>query len=321
YPLKWKIIDSCPLCGSKKITSIFKKFGMNYSKCRNCQFVFLNPSPTNEMFSDFYNSQYYNSVREFIEIPRALSSQTHSSVSVGFDEYRALFESVTEYVQKGYWLDIGGGIGAFLSMVANATNSFRLCLNETNSKSAEFARGHFGFEVVESDLDNNPQMKETFDVLSLISVVEHIPLPLDFLKKALRTLKNGGVLVLNTPRFSRFNRLFSKESSYNVIPPYHVSLFDENNLCLIEKLGLKLQKFWFSGQNAFSFLDLLHISEMCDVKIPEKGDEEIEVLSDIKLGLMQKTAYKMLSTIDKIMKNTIRKVDGTDMMNFVFVKK
>lgn len=322
YPKNWRYAKFCPVCGKMNIVFFFQKFGMSYNKCKKCNFVFLNPYPAQEMIFDLYNSQYYNSVREYIEIPRALMSKLSSSISVEINDYSSIYDVVSDIINRGKWLDVGGGIGSFLNLVSQKTDNFELYIIETNERSAEFAQKHFGVKVIKSDICalENEGMK--FDVLSLLSVIEHISEPLEFLEKCVKIINPGGLLVVNTPRYSSLNRLISKESSYNVIPPYHVSLFNEKNLVkyLINRTELKLNRIWCSGHNAFSLIDLLHLSEYCDVKIPEKGDENIVVLSELTLKPMKRYVYGILRRFDGILEKAIELFDGRNMLNAVFKK-
>ncbi|MBN1619657.1 class I SAM-dependent methyltransferase [candidate division WOR-3 bacterium] len=274
------------------------------------------------MFYDIYNSRYYNSVREFIEIPKVLMSKPHASVSVCNDDYLAINDSVSKILSGGNWLDVGGGIGSFLYYIRNHNEGFKLYLSESNERSAEFAERQFGIEVLKPDIFDENKTGLRFNVLSLLSVIEHISEPIDFLEKCVRIIQPRGLMVINTPRYSLLNRLLSKEASYNVIPPYHVSLFNEKNLVrpLVERFGLKLKNIWFSGQNAFSFIDIMHLSEFCDVKIPEKNDENLMTLCELNLRPQKRLVYGILRRLDKNFEKIIKVTDGKNMINAVFEK-
>ena len=81
YPDQWPSHVVCPCCGMNALKPFFKKFGFNHSKCWNCDFVFLNPYPSDETLAKMYSGPYYTRVREFFERPNVLAAREGSPFS------------------------------------------------------------------------------------------------------------------------------------------------------------------------------------------------------------------------------------------------
>ncbi len=148
--------------------------------------------------------------------------------------------------------------------------SWSVTLNEFNPRSCELAREIYGLDVVSNDAGELRKMDRRFDVISAISVVEHITTPLPFLRSYAGLLKKGGMLAIVVPQFTHLNAAVSKAASPNVTPPFHVSLFQRRNLrMLLDRAGcLENVEITEFGAPAFSLLHHYDVAEYWDISIP-----------------------------------------------------
>jgi len=170
----------------------------------------------------------------------------------------------------GDWLDVGGGLGTVADLVRKRCPGWRVTLNEYNPRSCELAREIYGLRVVSNDARQLYEAGRRFDVISAVSVVEHITDPFPFLRSYAQLLKSHGTMVIIIPQFTALNAMISKAASPTVTPPFHVSLFRESNLDLILfRVGLfrEVQISQF-GPPAFSLLHHYDTSEYWDISIP-----------------------------------------------------
>ena len=65
--------------------------------------------------------------------------------------------------------------------------------------SAGLAQKKFGERVYNGTLENAGFADETFDLVALSDLLEHVPSPLSFLKEVWRILKPGGMVMIVTP--------------------------------------------------------------------------------------------------------------------------
>ncbi len=96
------------------------------------------------------------------------------------------------------WVDLGGGAGEFSALVTERGYEATLVDGDPRNIGNVASRGIRG---VLADL--NGPLEElgdaSFDGVSLIEVVEHIPLAEHLMSEACRVLKPGGLLLLSTP--------------------------------------------------------------------------------------------------------------------------
>ncbi|MBE0597990.1 MAG: class I SAM-dependent methyltransferase [Desulfuromonadales bacterium] len=97
-------------------------------------------------------------------------------------------------------LDVGAGVGQFLSLLASQGASiFGI---EPSRVRREFARLHFGLDL-SGTLIEHPQWQQHhagfFDLITLWDVIEHVNFPVATLEAAYGLLKPGGLLFIDTP--------------------------------------------------------------------------------------------------------------------------
>jgi SAM-dependent methyltransferase len=126
---------------------------------------------------------------------------------------------------------------------------------EPATEFASFARQYSGAEVVEARLEDRPFERESFDVVTLGAVLEHVFDPVELLTEIHRVLRPGGVLWLDVPNeagvFYRlgnvYQRLRGRDWVVNLsptFPPYHVFGFTPRALrVLADRTGFDLIKF------------------------------------------------------------------------------
>ena len=94
-------------------------------------------------------------------------------------------------------LDIGTGTGAFLNQMKT---HFKTTGVELGSSAREYARS-IGFEVFEAPVGKLPFPAESYDVVTIIDVLEHLPDPTAAMSEIHRVLKIGGLLYIKVPNY------------------------------------------------------------------------------------------------------------------------
>ncbi len=320
-PDNWTLVHICPICGSQRIEDFFYKHEMNYSCCKECKFIFMNPLPKNELLTKAYNGEYYTGIRRYVEIYKALNGEKNASESNPDTLFQTIIDEVHAVKSQGSWLDVGGGIGYFLSLVGKTSQHYQLYLNESNDESSNFAKSHFGLNVLSGDVDELLDSSAKYDIISFISVIEHISDPKLFLMKYANILNSDGVIVISIPQFSFLNRLLSKDGSYNAIPPYHVSLFSIDSLMLmIKDLDLIIEKQWYSTQPAFYFTDIVKTYKNFDVAIPDSDNMKQTVVLTKRFSVLKRIAAALAQRFDRVLCRMLVKYDGGQFVNLILKK-
>jgi SAM-dependent methyltransferase len=98
-----------------------------------------------------------------------------------------------------------------------------------------------GRNVFLESLESQPH--ESFDVVVLFQVLEHVPDPRAMLMHSAQCLRPGGRLVVSVPSMAGFMGFaMNQELNY---PPHHLTWWDANALTrLLEHTGLQVSTFW-----------------------------------------------------------------------------
>ena len=123
-------------------------------------------------------------------------------------------------------LDVGCGLGQFVEV---ANNSGWIAEGLELSKGAvDFARRQ-GLAVQELDFLSEAIKPNSYDMVTLFEVIEHVPNPAEFLYRAGEVVRPGGLVYLTTPNFASLDRfLFGKD--WKIIHPEHLTYFTPRTL-------------------------------------------------------------------------------------------
>lgn len=269
YPHAWPRHETCPACGQGPLVPAFEKYGFSHARCGTCGFVCVDPYPTDAVMGELYGGAFYTNTREYFERPRVARGDANP-YSAPRDVLEAVVNRSTQGKAHGEWLDVGGGIGVFAQLIKTLKPRWKVWLNEANPHSVAIARELYDLDIVTDDPQAMLEAGLSFDVISSVAVLEHIPNPLEFLSAYARLLKPGGWLISVLPHFSPLNGGVSKGASPNAVPPYHVSLFNEVALrqLLARVPGLETVAIEQAGPAAFELNQHVDFGDHWDVTIP-----------------------------------------------------
>jgi len=88
------------------------------------------------------------------------------------------------------------------------------------------AKRNYSLDIFHGTLHDARFADETFDVVAMFHVIEHLPDPRSVLREARRILKRNGVLIAEVPHPTGFDARMSKELLESIMDyPHHVQLF------------------------------------------------------------------------------------------------
>ncbi|MDN5746010.1 MAG: class I SAM-dependent methyltransferase [Nocardioidaceae bacterium] len=183
----------CPACGAARprLGPTSRQTGSVVAACTRCGCHWLtNPSPADQI------AEHYESDREaYAAWADAKRQGTLESA------YVAALDRLEELIRSpGRTLfDVGAGAGEFLD-VARA-RGFEPQGNELSPGAAEMTKERTGIDLYLGDL-SVVEGSDLFDAVTMWCVLAHVHEPDDLLEHAFRLLKPGGVLYLQTPRWS-----------------------------------------------------------------------------------------------------------------------
>ncbi len=240
----------CPIC--KKHSNLIESSGRDFDcnttgdqifkflRCLNCDILFLSPRPEESSLPIIYSkSEYYSysftEKMNFI-VSYAKFKRDHDKVSI------ALSLLASKNPKNMRILDIGSGDGSFLSVfLSNGVLGKNLYGVELNLEACEHLMRR-GFNPIHGQIEKITLPSANFDCITLIQVIEHVANPLEVLKKLHESLALDGILVLETPNFSSWDRPFFRKSTWGGYHfPRHWTLWNKKSITkTLEIAGYKV---------------------------------------------------------------------------------
>lgn len=235
-----KTAAECPICGSVEFKPymvcndhLVSNEEFTIQECTACKFRLTNPRPDDKSIGSYYKSENYVS---------------HNDESSGFvnSVYRLVrnytLGSKSRLIKKlnggeGRLLDVGCGTGSFLERCKS--DGWRITGVETDATVRAFAQEKLGIQI-QSDV-SEIRSNESFDVITLWHVLEHIPDLNDAVRRLSMLLSPNGTLLVAVPNSNSYDAKYFRENwaAYDV--PRHLYHFTPSTIeKLFKKYGLQL---------------------------------------------------------------------------------
>ncbi len=221
----------CKLCGTPGRLWAKGK-GFNVLRCPGCGLLWVDRVNTEP--GDYWAEEIY------LEVEKELEAR-----------FRRILSRVLRITGRpGRALEVGSSIGTFLKVAGEMGFEAEGC--DISPRAVEFSRKR-GLKVRLGTLDGAYREGE-FDYVFAFNLVEHLPEPSLFFKNAIRVLKKGGFLVIETPIqdslfhiSSRFFYILSggRLKFLGLSPDDHLLRFSRKTFRKIEEIfGLRLLRLW-----------------------------------------------------------------------------
>jgi 2-polyprenyl-3-methyl-5-hydroxy-6-metoxy-1,4-benzoquinol methylase len=182
----------CPLCAAPpdEHARLFVKRGFTFVRCRSCALVFSNPQVDESLVLEEYRAGVSNDL--WVDV---LTSERQLELDRA--KFGRILDELEPFRGGGRLLDIGCSIGLFLHLAVGGGWHGRGI--EFGERALAYARGEFGLDVTDTPLADAGFEPESFDVVTVLSVLEHTTNPRGFLRDVGRVLRRGGALYLVVP--------------------------------------------------------------------------------------------------------------------------
>ncbi len=228
---------TCNLCGSSRHDHLFAKRGYDLVRCKDCDLAYVANPPDAKGITAIYtaSSSYHDRLLDN-------SSSEFARQSAIAQQHIAILRQFRPELAGLKVLDIGCSSGIFLD--AARTAGMIPSGAELSPETSAYASNEFGLEVHHGDWRGAGYADESFDVVTLFDVIEHLPDPATELAAIRRLLKPGGLLLQSTPDidglFPRASYSLAKVLNYwpHPEPPHHLFQFSHATLsAMTQKAG------------------------------------------------------------------------------------
>lgn len=227
----------CPLCHADDVApSLYTRRGFELARCRACGVAFVTEQPDPADLAERYSFAVGFHVG-FRDDEREIANR--------FAIARRQYEMLSRHCATGRCLDVGASAGFFVKTAADrGWDAHGVELSEDTSR---LARERYGVDVLNARLEDVSFPPESFDAITLWDVIEHLPDPLDTVRRIASLLRPHGVLGILTPNldglFARGSYRIGRRLGHwpAVDPPGHLFQFSLAGLkSLLEREGFEI---------------------------------------------------------------------------------
>lgn len=227
-------MDICPICKNSESIELYTKNNYNVIKCIHCSYVYINPRPDLDFLSTFYNDCYTGKCYD-IDTYNTYYTLIYSYI----ERAKHDIEFIKKYKKTGTLLDIGCGLGHFLSVAKD--NGFICTGTEISNESIKYAEQKYNLNIKEGDITNINFNEDKFDIITIFDVLEHVINPDTIIKKIYNIVNSDGYVFISVPNVDCLQSKLKGKNWTQMIPPNHLNFFNTKTLTkLLENNGFKI---------------------------------------------------------------------------------
>lgn len=234
-------IKPCPVCGSAESKFLFDKesdgrgiYKISLNRCTFCDCVYLSK------YKESYDDDLYAYYQKYqgLEKKELYDPLTRKS-------YKKVLQLITSYSDGISILDVGCGKGDFVD--AALDQGFKVDGIELAQPAVDIAQ-RFDLPVAKLDFFSNQIQERSRDVVTMFEVIEHLPDPTAFFRRAEMVVRPGGLIYMTTPNFNSLDRRVLG-SKWDVIHREHLIYFTPATLSRAIRNTTGLQVLYLETRN------------------------------------------------------------------------
>ena len=181
-------------------------------RCDQCSFAFKAPTIPTERLMACY--------------AQAKADHWGHQVDTHYRRYDTLKATIEAHCSGGRILDVGCFTGTLLNYMGNGWDCFGV---EPSALAADVATAR-GIQIIGDTIEDIPSSIELFDVIVSIDVLEHLPDPLDHVRKIASLLKPGGIFMAMTGDTGTWPWRLIGSRYWYVSLPEHISFYNQKSM-------------------------------------------------------------------------------------------
>lgn len=283
----------CPICSSTDSKWDLRKSGYDIYKCHHCNHFFVFPLPPAEQLEFLYSSRsgYHTELG---------SDYLNEGYFNKFFNHQ--IKKIQQHIPSGFLLDIGCSNGEFLELAKNY--GYEIQGVEPNDTTSTIALNN-GIPVFEGTLQQAHFPSNNFDIIHLGDIIEHVTDAHNLLTEVHRTLKPGGIILINTPNHDAF---FPKATYFlykkfgipwsHPTPPHHLNQFSPTSIShLLSQMNFSVKEIYYLSCSLKYEISATHVTTDLKAAITNKSYSALPRLlfNTLAVGI----CYPVIWVIDK----------------------
>lgn len=244
-----KVYINCPICAAKENSELYTIDSWKIVGCQRCKFVYVNPRLETKELLNLYNSNYFNNTefgyKHYTEDKELRKKNFRKWINDALPYLRS--------IENNAALDIGCATGYCLEIFKEKNwTPYGIDLDTQIANDLTQKGYHvYNTPLVETDFKN------TFSIITLFDVAEHLTDLHENFKKLHSILDKDGIVVMITPNYNSFQRKIFGKKWFQFKPIEHINYFTLDTIAqLVEPLGFKIILHKNAGQFCdYSFLE------------------------------------------------------------------
>ena len=280
------MVEKCLCCNSNERKFIGVKDNFKIAICNGCQTLYAVGGEQLTVAEEFNYDDYYSEIS--LNVP-AFVRQRLTEIVRGFEKFR----------QTNKFLDVGCGAGTI--MTTAKSENWQVEGTEVSAPAVEYVRKN-GFSVFHGDLLDADFAPNSYDVITAVEVLEHVPDPRKMLIKINELLRPGGLFWATTPHGHGLSaRVLGKDWTC-VSPPEHLHLFSvEGVKILLKDAGFNNLKIYTHGTNPAEIYNAFKPQKSVDANQPNNQFDRVQTCYQLNEALTssswRKTVKSSLNSI------------------------
>ncbi len=238
----------CGLCGSLDYSELFYGTDVDFPqkkwrivKCTKCGLVRTDPYPTNSLY-------FQRNLYDFFHCPKKIDvdrkkNNLSSRIQDHFQQklarshqkiYPERLELLKRYTVHRDIFEVGFGDGKFLALLRD--KGWMVSGLELSKNAYLKAKEKYQLDLDWGTIEEKKYRKESFNLVTMHMVLEHVHKPVHLLKSLHRLLKKRGILIIQVPNFASLQSKIFRDKWYPLRLPHHIYHYTPRTL---ERLLMK----------------------------------------------------------------------------------
>ena len=235
----------CPVCLSMKTKPCFGWQDYPLDRCMRCSHLFVAKSIPDTELGAAYGQDYY------VATGPDGNGPTYDNYMSNYDRrllgFRRWYRDAAKLTgPPGRSLDYGCAIG--VAVKAAEESGWKAIGYERSRWAVEFGRKTLEANLIHGDGTTDPFGPESFDLVTMFDVVEHLQEPRLIIGRARQWLPVGGWIAITTVNSSSLGARLAGKSWRHIAPPFHLQYFNRRSLTyLLRAHGFEPRRIHFRG--------------------------------------------------------------------------